>query len=715
MKKFTTLIAALALPTMMWAQGWPANYGGVMLQGFYWDSYGETSWLSLEADVDNLAEAFDLVWIPQSANCGGQSMGYNPKHWFDNYDSSFGYEYELRSMINTFKSHGIGTIADIVINHRQNRGDEDNWTNFVEETYNGKTYTMTSKDICRDDDGGETAKHLQPGETLGGYDTGEDWPGMRDLDHTSANVQNTVKDYLAMLINDYGYVGFRYDMVRGYKASYTKMYNDHAKPQFSVGENWSGTSTISSWIDGTSKSSAAFDFQFRYTCRNAFNAGGNTPSSTGDMSKLNAQNDGNWPLISRNYNGGNYRQYAVTFVENHDTQYRDASNPLDPLKKDTIAANAYMLAMPGTPCVFYPHWKAYKQEIKALSAARKLAGITNTSSYQLKAAAAARAAFTVTGTKSNLTVCVGRTASSYTLNGTTEILSGYHYKYLLDNSAEVAWVDLPNGQYKISDNKQAKLIAVSATSGAQIVYTTDGSNPTASNGTKVASGSKITINKEMTLKAGLLVGGQVKNICTRVYKIKPEFVPYKATIYLKDPMLSDAKWPNVNYYIWSGADNNKELMGSWPGSPVTDTKVVDGVKYYYKTFDFTMEDYYIQAVFNNGVDPTSTDPKNIQSDDTPRIYADAVFALGDLNTGNGHYRLSNITSDELVKKLNEAGGDPGNKYDVNKDGKVDVGDVNTVLGDILATGGKTIAYDVNGDGKVDVGDVNSILAAILGN
>ena len=90
MKKFATLIAAAALPAMMWAQGWPANYGGVMLQGFYWDSYGETSWLSLEADVDNLAEAFDLVWIPQSANCGGQSMGYNPKHWFEHYDSSFG-------------------------------------------------------------------------------------------------------------------------------------------------------------------------------------------------------------------------------------------------------------------------------------------------------------------------------------------------------------------------------------------------------------------------------------------------------------------------------------------------------------------------------------------------------------------------------------------------------------------------------------------------
>lgn len=63
---------------------------------------------------------------------------------------------------------------------------------------------------------------------------------------------------------------------------------------------------------------------------------------------------------------------------------------------------------------------------------------------------------------------------------------------------------------------------------------------------------------------------------------------------------------------------------------------------------------------------------------------------------------------DVVFNLFEA----GNKYDVNGDGNVDVGDVNAVLADILA-GGTTLAYDVNGDGHVDVGDVNAILTAIL--
>ena len=43
MKKiFSTFVALLAAANMM-AQGWPDNYGGVMLQSFYWDSYNSLS------------------------------------------------------------------------------------------------------------------------------------------------------------------------------------------------------------------------------------------------------------------------------------------------------------------------------------------------------------------------------------------------------------------------------------------------------------------------------------------------------------------------------------------------------------------------------------------------------------------------------------------------------------------------------------------------
>ena len=85
--------------------GWPANHSGVMLQGFYWDSFSDSKWTHLEAQASELGQYFNLVWIPQSANCGGKSMGYDDLYWFSNYESSFGSESELRSLIKTFKNN----------------------------------------------------------------------------------------------------------------------------------------------------------------------------------------------------------------------------------------------------------------------------------------------------------------------------------------------------------------------------------------------------------------------------------------------------------------------------------------------------------------------------------------------------------------------------------------------------------------------------------
>ena len=423
MKKTCTTILSILVPMMIWAQGWPQNYNGVMLQGFYWDSFIDSQWSRLEKQADNLSTTFDLVWIPQSAYCGGQSMGYDDLYWFSDYYSSFGTAEELKSMIQTFKAKGIGTIADIVINHRKNVS---NNVDFPAETYKGVTYQLQSTDICANDDGGTTKTWAtQNGYSLSANnDTGEGWGGMRDLDHKSENVQKNVKAYLKMLLEDFGYIGFRYDMVKGYSGSYTKMYNEDANPQFSVGECWDSSNTIKNWIDATGKTSAAFDFQFRYTIRNAI--------KNSDWSQLGKQNEGNWPLVSSSFSSGSYRQYAVTFVENHDTEYRSASEPQDPIRKDTIAANAYLLAMPGTPCVFLKHWQAYKQEIANMVAVRKAVGINNMSIPTNLASQKDYYAVQVAGSGDKYLLCVvGTKASTYTPTNHAwkKVLSGHHYVY----------------------------------------------------------------------------------------------------------------------------------------------------------------------------------------------------------------------------------------------------------------------------------------------
>ena len=564
MRRFysTLIICFVAIAAM--AQGWPENYKGVMLQGFYWDSYDDSQWSALEKQANDLATSFDLIWIPQSGNCGGTSMGYDDLYWFTNYNSSFGNEKQLRSMINTFKAKRLGTIADVVINHRRNFS---SWTDFPAETYNGVTYQLTYNDICSND---EAAQNYQVGPNK---DTGEGWGGMRDLDHKSENVQTNVKAYLKFLLNDLGYAGFRYDMVKGYAAEYTKLYNEDSQPQFSVGEYWDSSSKIKTWIDGTDKTSAAFDFQFKYVVRNA--------TDKQDWSYLKKQNDGNWPLVSTNFEQGAYRQYAVTFVENHDTEVRKDGSSNGPLKKDTIAANAFMLAMPGTPCVFLKHWQDYKSEIKAMIEARKLAGIANTSKYAIDGnpTSTIKTHFAFI-TDDKLYTVIGNT-SKVTPDATkwTKILSGYHYAYYLANTLETAWADQGSGDF--TNAFDVNLIAVSASSDAKLVYTTDGSEPTASNGTKVDSGSSITIDKTTTLKVGLLVGSTVSGVITRVFTYKekeeepevviPDFCKVdenEVCAFFEAP----AAWDNTIYcWAWcdSPAENFTSASGTWPGVACT--------------------------------------------------------------------------------------------------------------------------------------------------
>ena len=615
------------------AQGWPANYNGVMLQAFYWDSFDATKWTTLEKQADELSKYFSLVWIPQSGNCGGQSMGYDDQYWFSNYNSSFGDKEQLLSMIKTFKDKGIGTIGDIVINHRKSNN---GWFGFPTETYNGVTYTMNSKDVCSDDDNGKAQTEANKlGVSLGAKDTGEGWDGMRDLDHTSTNVQNTVKAYLKMLIDDFGYTGFRYDMVKGYSASYTGMYNDYAKPSFSVGECWDGTGTIRNWIDGTkingTPTSAAFDFQFRYTVRNAIN--------TGNWGRLGNQNDNNWPLVSNNYENGNYFQYAVTFVENHDTEKRSNAEQ-DPIRKDTLAANAYLLAMPGTPCVFLTHWMAYKQEIKAMIDARKAAGITNTSSYtNMRSSYGLYANLIKVNDKNRLIVTVGSDLSGYTPSSAdwTKVLEGYHYAYYLANSLETAWADKASGEY--SDPFSVKLTAVSATSGAQLVYTLDGSNPTASS-TKANSGTSITINEACTLKVGLLKNGTVTSIITREYSFKAPYEPKTITVHVD---VSKVNWSNINFWTWGGDGSHAPTNSNWPGDRVTATKTVNDKTWYYKSFTLNSDDDLVNFVF-------STNSGSPQTVDINNVTTDKYFEISTTQT-DGKYTVNDVT--ETVTGINE--------------------------------------------------------------
>lgn len=435
MKRIFSFLLLAIISINTFALGWPANYSGVMLQGFYWDSYEQSNWNTLTAQADELSQFFDLIWVTNSGKTSDwhynkrNTMGYDPCFWLD-HNSCWGTESELRNMISTFKSKGTGIIEDVVINHKNGFG---SWVYFPNEEVIGtaisKTYTLTWDNtnytqICSDDEANTNAASGVKGKIKGNADTGDNFDGYRDLDHTNATTQANVNTYLDYLLNELGYAGFRYDMVKGFSASYVGQYNKQANPTFSVGEYWDGNkSKVVNWINGTKKNgviqSAAFDFPMKYNINAAFNYG-------------------NWSDLDKDClaNDNNYSRYSVSFVDNHDTgRYND--NGKAPVYGYVEAANAYILAMPGTPCVWMYHWMKYKGTIKRLILARKAAGITNQSNILKSEAQNNGFVLQVEGSNGNVMLLLGTTTGVST-NGYKLAVEGEGFKYYVSNSVDIS-------------------------------------------------------------------------------------------------------------------------------------------------------------------------------------------------------------------------------------------------------------------------------------
>lgn len=445
MKRFYTFILMTLAALGTFAQGWPEKYDGVMLQGFYWDSYADSDWKTLTNQADELSKYFNLIWIPNSGNTSDfyhshrKTMGYDPCFWL-NHNSCWGTEAELRDMLRTFRSKGTGFVEDVVINHKNGLNA---WADFAQENVTGpvtgKTYKVewdntNYSQICSTDEANRNPNSGVAGRIKGAADTGDDFDGFRDLDHTNAKTQENVKTYLDFLLEELGYVGFRYDMVKGYAARYTGLYNAAVKPQFSVGEFWDGNkNNVTGWIEGTKVDgkiqSAAFDFPLKYAINAAFNSG-------------------QWERLADAClsNDPYYARYAVTFVDNHDTGRYNHNEGNAPVYGYVEAANAFMLSMPGTPCVFLPHWQKHKRAIKQLILTRHAAGIDNQSTILKAEATAEGFILNVQGSEAKLLLLCGKKAE-YSTNGYQLAVEGEGFKLYISNDIDLSEVkgvaDLP--------------------------------------------------------------------------------------------------------------------------------------------------------------------------------------------------------------------------------------------------------------------------------
>ena len=355
----------------------PPRCGAIVMQAFYNESYradapgvnlyGDTKWTTLMSQADELGQYIDYIWLPPSAY--GDGMGYHPKQ-YGNQNSNWGTREELEALISALHKAGAKVVADIVINHCLGWS---TWCDFPEmdfgkfgKFYPDVSYIANTDEMNLNPDAGECYGKATGPQDDGWGDWYGNWDGARDWAHDAPKVQDMFKAYLRWMREEMKYDGFRYDKGDGFNNWHHDNYNRASKPEIAFMESYTSTDKITKQIDQANHNLMALDFGTRW---DAF--GG---IASFDYSKCK----GSGML------GAGYAKYAITFIDSHDWFLRsDNENEFggrgksmtDELKDRLLQANAFMLSMPGVPCIFYPHWYKYKEALKPMIEARKLAGV----------------------------------------------------------------------------------------------------------------------------------------------------------------------------------------------------------------------------------------------------------------------------------------------------------------------------------------------------
>ena len=594
--------------------GVPSQCPDVLMQGFFWDSYkvndadagtdlyGDTRWKSLYAQAEEIGAYFDLIWLPPSALASG--VGYYPRQ-YSNQNSDWGSRAELEKLIASFHNSGTKVVADIVLDHFQSLN---GWCDYATMDFGkyGK-FTPDFSWICKNDELNTTQdpdEKKQMGEcygkATGPEDEGDNNSGARDLAHRNPEVQKFSKAYLQWMLDEMQYDGFRWDEAKGFDPEHIGDYNAEAEPYISFVERWSGTDDIIWTIERTGRRTMALDFQTKYSAFDGI-AGFNYEACKGSG------------LL-----GAGYAKYAVTFIDSHDwfmrndQEFAGKGNSMKPEIKDRLLqANAFLLSMPGVPCVFYPHWAKYKEFIKPMIDARHLAGVHSESEVKDEFAEHDGYQCTVVGKNGWLILCLGNKAGN-SFDGFKKIASGNGYAIWVNNTGDMAPGIMATPSTAFEDKENGIKVTIEAVGGsgnAKIYYTTDGTNPTTSSAQYTAP---LTFKETTTLKIIGVCGSAQSKVHTYTYTYR-EPLPRGIRVRFAKP----EEWAKAYVYAWipgedgQGNPTSENIMGAYPGQ-----RIYQDAEGWY-AYEFAPEFKTIHFCINSGDDCGGV---NVRSNDLEADY-----------------------------------------------------------------------------------------------
>ena len=583
----------------------PSECEDVMLQAFYYDSYrdgapgdvvlsgtttlGNTKWSTLLNQSGEIGSYFDLVWLPPSGKSEG-GTGYHQTQ-YSNQNSDWGKQKDLLEFINRMHAANTKVVADIVINHA---GCKSSWCDFYPQNFGEYgTFQPDASWICKTDEvnfnseAGEW-KGKATGTDDGGYNMQDNYASARDWAHANPRVQEMMKAYLKWMKDVIGFDGWRYDYAQGFKGKYIDMYNNAAANYFSVVEFWNGDmNNIKSYLNDVNWNTLAFDFSTKY-------------------SAIQGIADGNYTKCKGSgLLGAGLSKFAVTFVDSHDTYFgcqggRDNNDEIggcgksmeDYNKDRVLGANAFILSMPGVPCVFYPHWAKYKDAIGKMILARKAAGVHSESLVSDEAGNGYYKA-TITGHHGSIRLLLGPNSGfNTTPQGYTLAYKGGNFAmYYTSTQAQAPILSItPSTIYK-TPTFEVKMSAVTLSGKPTIYYTTDGTDPKTS-ATKKTYTAAFTISGTVTVKAYAQLSGAESEVQEATYTYQE---PQQTPLTVK--FLPPATWETVYLYAWGGAN-----LGAWPGM---EWKTKDSDGWLYQVFPGDVQE--VSIIFSNGVDEQSND------------------------------------------------------------------------------------------------------------